>query len=220
MKIRQFLTKSSRFFLASLIIFIIFFIVGVFFPIFFREEIINFIKSLGERISGMNAFQLIFFIFRNNLQASFFALVLGIFVCVFPIFMLIANGYLVGFVLHFAIVSEGPLVFWKLFPHGIFEIPAILISAGLGIKLGFDLLHNYIKKNENNNSYIFLTIIFGIISPFLLFLFLLFSSWSDNSLKTNLKNNFLSSIKIFLYIVFPLLVIAAVIEGLLIYILG
>lgn len=206
-----------KFILISLMLLAVFFIIGLFFPLFFKEEIINFITNLEDQISGMNLLELVLFIFKNNLQASFFVLLFGVILGIFPVFMIISNGYLIGFVLHFAILSEGPMVIWKLFPHGIFEIPAILISVGMGIKLGFDLLHEYIKKNKEKDISILSATFIGIISPVLLTIFLIFVSFKDNRLKMNIKNNFYHSVKVFILIIIPLLIIAAVIEGSLIY---
>jgi len=176
-------------------------------------------KSLEESISSLNAPELINFIFLNNLKSSLFAFLLGVAVCLFPIALLIINGYLLGFVLHQAIQAGGILVIWKLLPHGIFEIPAILISTGLGIYLGFNLIHEFVKQYEKRDNLLFIAIISAAISPILLFLILIPISLTNRALKAKLKSNFLISFKTFIFIVIPLLIIAAIIEGTLIYFL-
>ena len=101
---------------------------------------------------------------------------------IFPFFIAIYNGYVLGYVLKLVVGKIGFLEIWKLFPHGIFELPAVFISLGLGIKLGASL----------------------------------FAKNSDKEFLRRLKN----SARVFFFIVLPLLVIAAVIEGSLIKILG
>jgi len=67
-------------------------------------------------------------------------------------------------------------------PHGIFELPAIIISFALGIKLG---------------SFVFAK-----------------EPWAE------LRRFVINCIRIFFFIVIPLLVIAAIIEGILIGVVG
>jgi len=165
-------------FIASLIIFCLFFIIGFAYPVFFRPEIISFIKELETLIKGKTAVELINFIFLNNLQASAFAMVLGIFFGIFPIMVAIANGYILGFVSHEAVAVKGILVMWRLIPHGIFELPAIIFSIALGMKIGSSFFH-------------------------------------DEKIM-RLKHNVKESIRFFVFIVIPLLIIAGIIEGILV----
>tara|TARA_Y100000034_G_C6716675_1_gene316852 strand:- start:368 stop:697 length:330 start_codon:yes stop_codon:yes gene_type:complete len=107
---------------------------------------------------------------------------LGIFLGIFSFLILIVNGYVLGFVASKSVAVEGILVLWRLLPHGIFEIPAVMISAGLGLKLGAYL---FVKHKKGD-----------------------FKQWLLNSLR------------VFLFIVVPLLIIAAIIEGILIIFLS
>tara|TARA_Y100000310_G_scaffold329934_1_gene400645 strand:+ start:832 stop:1407 length:576 start_codon:yes stop_codon:yes gene_type:complete len=170
------LKKIKNYFIFSLLIFFLFSIIGLIFPNFFTEEILALIKSLIEKTQGMSTLQLISFITANNIQVAFFSVILGIFFGILPTLALIVNGYVLGFVAYQSILEGGITVLWRLLPHGIFEIPAILISTSLGIRLGTDF--------------------------------------------KNLKKNAISSIRIFLLIVVPLLVIAGLIEGFFIGLVG
>jgi stage II sporulation protein M len=178
----KFLKQSKNYLISVSIIFFLTALFGFFFPVFFTEQIIEMLKQLIQKFEGLNLFQTIVLIFLNNLWASFIMIVLGIFFGLLPIFSLILNGYLIGFVANEAVSQEGVLILWRLLPHGVFEIPAILISMALGIKIGFELF----KKNPEKN----------------------------------LKINFQESIKIFFSIILPLLTIAAVIEGTLVFLFG
>ncbi|MFZ5955737.1 MAG: stage II sporulation protein M [Nanoarchaeota archaeon] len=142
----KFIKDSKNYIWASIVLFIIFIAIGFIFPVFFREEIFNFIKSLDMQISNLGLLEVIWFIFTNNLKTSFFSIVLGLMLGVFPIVTAIINGYLIGFVSRQVTAEAGLLVLWRLFPHGIFELPAVIISIGMGIRLGFILI--WPKKNK------------------------------------------------------------------------
>lgn len=178
----NYLIESRKFIWIICIFFLISFLVGLFFPFFFEKQIIQFLSSLENQISGLNATDLVKFIFNNNVKASFFILLVGLFFGIFPLIMIAINGYLIGFVLHYAISAEGITIIWRLFPHGVFELPAIIISAGIGLKLGYTLILSLINKE-----------------------------------KVFVLEDLKKSIWIFLLLIIPLLLFAAIIEGLLIY---
>lgn len=165
--------KIKNYLIFSIIIFSLFLIIGILYPNFFKEQIIKLINSLIKKTEGMNFIELFIFIAGNNIQVSFFSMILGIFFGILPILTLIVNGYVLGFIINKSITSEGIFIIWRLFPHGIFEIPAILISISLGIKLGINLKD--FKKNLKSSLRIFvfiiipLLIIAGIIESLLVF---------------------------------------------------
>tara|TARA_Y100000310_G_scaffold294387_1_gene324816 strand:- start:2 stop:730 length:729 start_codon:yes stop_codon:yes gene_type:complete len=210
---------SYIYFIFSL--FLLFMLVGFLFPSFFEEQIIEMIKGIIEKTEGLNAIELAGFIFMNNTLSGFFAVILGILFGIFPLITIIINGYVIGFVMNAAVAEEGVLILWRLIPHGIFEIPAIMISAGLGLKIGFSLISDFVKKIKGiskNMVYplIFILIVFSIFS----FIPVLIMSFIDKSLRKKFSDNFWQSVKAFVFIVIPLLIIAAIIEGILIHFLG
>jgi len=156
-------------------IFIATILIGYFFPIFFVKEIIEILKNLSLVFDGLTTFQIIIKILFNNSIVTLLTIIMGIILGIFPIWVSIQNGYIIGFVINKVVALEGPLILWKLIPHGIFELPAIFISIGVGLKIGEKVL-------KRDSPGVFL----------------------------------LNSLKVFLLIVLPLLIIAAVIEGLLI----
>jgi stage II sporulation protein M len=165
----------------AFIVFLVFGLIGFLFPVFFEAEILELIKGLIAETEGMGGLELIRFIFANNLQGGFFMMMLGIVFGIFSFVALVLNGYVLGFVANMSASSAGILILWRLLPHGIFEIPAVMISAGLGLKLGSFLI-TYRGSHKLRE----------------------FGKWLKNSLK------------VFVFIVIPLLVIAALIEGFLI----
>ena len=142
----DYLKKTKNYFWFSLILFFCIGILGYLFPVFFEEQILTMIAELIEKTEGLGVLELTKFIFINNLKSGFFAMIFGVFLGIVPLVVNILNGYVLGFVASKAISVEGVLVLWRLLPHGIFEIPAIMISIGLGLRLGLFL---FISKNKN-----------------------------------------------------------------------
>ena len=174
--------KESKIFIYFITgIFFLFTVIGFFVPPpeAIYDQILKFIEELLKKTQDLSQFELIRFIFFNNIQSSFFGMVFGVFLGLFPVIFAIANGYVLGFVASVSVNAVGISVLWRLFPHGIFELPAIFISLGLGLKI--------------------MTFIF-----------------EKNKLKT-LEIYIKNSLRTFLFIVIPLLIIAAVIEGSLIF---
>ncbi len=127
---------------------VLFFCVALFgfmLPIFFQEQVLQLIKEIILKTEGLGTLNMIRFIFINNLKSSFFAMVLGIFFGIIPLVIVVVNAYVLGFVANKTIVAEGWLILWRLLPHGIFELPAVLISISLGLKLGSFL---FTSKNK------------------------------------------------------------------------
>lgn len=174
-----YLKDSANYVYLSIFLFFAAGIFGFVFPELFSSYFNEIIRNLIDKTTGLNAAELIFFIFGNNVTGSFVGIFSGIFVGLIPIINIIINGLLVGYVLALAIPIAGFSTILRLVPHGIFELPAIFISIGLGIKMGLFFLT---KKNKFKE----------------------------------LKRRMLLSFKVFIGVVVPLLIVAAIIEGLLI----
>jgi len=144
------------------------FAVGFLFPVFFVDAIQEFITELSQQITGMSFRQLFIFISQNNIKSAFFGLAFGIFLGIFPIAFTVVNGYVIGFVSGKIAESFGAINLLRLLPHGIFEIPAIIISLGLGLKLGALLFQKDLKKNLRYNVENSLKVFVFIVLPFLI----------------------------------------------------
>ena len=181
----RYLKKIKRHFWISLVLFFGFGLFGFIFPVFFVEQVRQMIEEIIKQTAGLSTLGLIRFIIFNNVKSAFFGLIFGLFFAIIPLGILIINGYVLGFVASKSASSEGLLILWRLLPHGILEIPAVLISVALGIRLG-TFLFIYQGKNK----------------------------WKE------FKKWIWDSLKVFILIVIPLLVIAGIIEGVLIGVVG
>ena len=176
-----YIKESKKFIFLTIILFFVFVLIGYFLriPDFIFKQISDYINQIVSQTKGLSGIQLILFIFFNNIKSSLLGWIFGILFGIFPIFVAISNGYILGFVANQSVKLEGAIVLLTLLPHGIFELPAIFISLGMGIKLGMVML----KKED-------------------------------------LKYNLLNALRVFLLVIIPLLIIAAIIEGSLITSLG
>ncbi|MDP3986733.1 MAG: stage II sporulation protein M [Nanoarchaeota archaeon] len=191
-------------------------LVGIFIPVpsSLEGKILDYISELLSMIRGMSHFDLISFIFFNNLKSSFFGVILGIFLGIFSLMSSLINGFVLGFVLSKSIVVEGPLTILRLVPHGIFELPALFISLGMGAKLGLWLIIEPVRFYWKSNKLISLSFILLYLPT------MIFTLIFDNKFKKKMnlsfaqfRKNFISSLVVFFLIVVPLLLIAAIIEG-------
>ncbi len=91
--------------------------------------------------SANPAITMMIIIFLNNVIKCIFVMYLGVFFGIIPIAFLIINGMLIGYLLD--VISRNPempsvleMVLKGLLPHGIIEIPAIIIACAYGMKFG------------------------------------------------------------------------------------
>jgi stage II sporulation protein M len=98
------------------------------------------LKGMSDKIAQSDHVQwsLFYHIFLNNMFASIMAVILGAFLGLIPLFFLVSNGLLLGYVAADRSDGHSFLYFLKaILPHGIIEIPAFILSCGLGLRLGF-----------------------------------------------------------------------------------
>lgn len=134
----------------------------------FRPYFNELIGEIIDKTEGLDFLEMFWFIFSNNLTSSLFALVLGTLLGIFPIFHALFNGALLGYVYSEASSLVGYGVIWRLFPHGIFELPAIFISLGLGLYIGSALfsknkIFNLVTRLKKSLT-VFITIVFILLS--------------------------------------------------------
>ncbi|MBM3233245.1 MAG: hypothetical protein FJY98_01630 [Candidatus Liptonbacteria bacterium] len=131
----EYLKESRRYIYLSAALFILFIVIGF----CFADKLTildSVIKEMRESVSGLDGKDLTRAIFLSNIRAAFFSLFLGILMGIFTIFNIALNGTLIGYVINALWIDSGFTHLWKLLPHGIFELLALFIAWGLGIRLG------------------------------------------------------------------------------------
>jgi stage II sporulation protein M len=177
----QYIKESKNYIFLILFIFLFSAAIGVYYqPPEISEMIREILQELIEQTQGLNTWQLIIFILDNNLQTSFFAMIFGIALGIIPILITFSNGYILGFVMEKAITAQGTSTLLQLLPHGIFELPAVIIALAIGTRFG------------------------------------LFFKAGKGKIKKEFVYRLEQSLRTFLFVILPLLIIAAIIEGILI----
>ncbi|HET8574770.1 MAG TPA: stage II sporulation protein M [Candidatus Paceibacterota bacterium] len=137
--------------MAVFLIFIISLVLGIVLAWVFPKEAFTFFQGTLSNlppIQDISNAQLFFQIFLHNLSIAAGMFLLGIFFGIVPIVIIFLNGATIGlfaFVLVQGMGLKTTLI--GLLPHGIFEIPGVLIAAALGMLLGFNVLQHVFGKN-------------------------------------------------------------------------
>ena len=131
-------------------------------------DILQYIEAIIKQLEGKSALQISLFIIINNVKVTIYALVLGIFAGIFPIIFTLINGFIIGAVSRTAVIQENAFVLWKLIPHGIFEIPAIILAFSFGLKLGMQWFKPPQMETITNTVKEIIVIFLYIILPLLI----------------------------------------------------
>ena len=103
-----------------------------------QENYIEMFKDSFGWMKTLSPLSIMLVIFLNNAVKSLFAIVLGTGFGIVPIIFVGGNGIILGLIANEVSKQQGVIfVLAALVPHGIIEIPMILISAGLGLRLGY-----------------------------------------------------------------------------------
>lgn len=99
--------------------------------------LLEMMREAFSRITSLEPFERMIEIFKNNVRNSLLALVLGTGLGIVPFIVAAANGLVLGMLTDFISRQQGVLfVLAAIIPHGIIEVPMVLISVGIGFRLG------------------------------------------------------------------------------------
>jgi stage II sporulation protein M len=98
-------------------------------------------NEIADQIGNGSQPELFVSLFANNLEACILLFLGGASLGIFTIFIMSLNGIVIGSILEIVQKDHTPLfVAAAIVPHGIFEIPAFIISGALGILLAQSLI--------------------------------------------------------------------------------
>lgn len=149
MKLKEYLFSLKKLIIVSSLIFILFGFLGYFTsgtPYLENEEAIERMREMFEPFFELSSFGQFLFIAINNAITLFLSIILGLAFGIFPLLVLLSNGMMLGIVAYltpFSVLVRGIL------PHGILEIPALIVSCAIGLKLG-KIIFLKIKKVKVN----------------------------------------------------------------------
>ncbi|WP_211749546.1 stage II sporulation protein M [Paenibacillus sp. Marseille-Q4541] len=154
------LKSTSRYILAATIIFLIGGVLGWVSTGALQDIMIQQIsglKEISEQLQQGDHIQWNFFtfIFWNNAVKAVLVIFAGVLAGIIPIFFLVINGGVLGFLLHLSWqqdVSMYDVVVKGLLPHGIIEIPAIIIACAFGLKFGVLIIKYLGELNKDSRA--------------------------------------------------------------------
>lgn len=103
------------------------------------------IERIANAVNTSNNPELTLFrlIAVNNIFISILAMGLGIIAGIFPVFMLVTNGMVFGYLFD-RVAQEGhniwPIIAKSILPHGIIELCAVFLACAFGLRFGMTML--------------------------------------------------------------------------------
>lgn len=162
-EIKNYLYSLRFYFLSSFLFFLLAIICGwvgaKYFPLE-GEQILKRLEELFEPVSKMSYFYQFFYIFLNNSFKTFLIILSGIILGIFPLIAIFSNGEVLGII---AFLSKENLSFLTfvsgILPHGVIEIPALILSGAMGIKIGKIVIDkNFLKRKAEIKKEISITL--------------------------------------------------------------
>jgi len=114
-------------------------------PAAWLEEQLKGVAQIAEKARSADNPEWMFFILivANNVYKSILAMAFGVIGGILPIFMLVANGMILGYLLN-GIAEQGEnvwlIVVKSLLPHGVLELCAVFLACAFGIRFGVTLI--------------------------------------------------------------------------------
>lgn len=131
------------------------------------------IKQFSEVLASLPPVLIALFIFIKNASALLLSFALSPILCLVPILALTVNGLLLGSVSAIAVQEESlGFVLTALLPHGIFELPALIIGEAAALSFGAMVMLALFKKGARKRllpnlkqNLRYLVLAFGLLVP-------------------------------------------------------
>ena len=116
----------------------------------FMSEEIDALKELSAFIVPFS-FLTFIFIFFKNVSSLLISFVLSPVLCLTPVLSLVLNGWIIAFVSALVAQEESlGFVFAGLAPHGIFELPALIMGQATALSFGAAAILALVEKRKRN----------------------------------------------------------------------
>jgi len=118
-------------------------------PASVSNEVTKALQLVADQYRGLAGGALFFNILFNNVMASILILVSGVLIGIVPVFAVGSNGFVLGVLYrHVSEMTGYSKAGLMVLPHGVFEIPALLISASYGLWLGVMVIRRMRGKED------------------------------------------------------------------------
>ena len=126
------------------------------------EAVFGAFREFAEGLMDKGSLELTLAIFVRNSTTAFVGILGGVLFGLLPMMSILFNGILFG-----AVMRLVPGEFWRVLPHGVFELPAIFIAWGLGLWIGQWILDKPRLQNLKIRLGRSLRVFFVLIVPLL-----------------------------------------------------
>ncbi len=139
----------KKWILASAILFAIGLASGIWLPVSSVTGEIDALSELSSMLFSLPPILIAVFIFLKNATALLFSFALGPLFCVVPVLSLLINGYVIS-VVSVMVVEEMSLgfVLAALLPHGIIELPALILGEAAALSFGSIVTISLFKREK------------------------------------------------------------------------
>lgn len=171
---KEYLSALKNYILLAIFIFLFGFFSGYLSAQIFPEEaktVLQEIREIYRPVFEMNVWSQFFFVLLNNALTVIFIILFGVIFGIPSFFALFSNGTVLGLVTFSLKQDFG----WQMFllsilPHGIIEIPVLILGGANGLKIGYSAFKRIVKKQDNikQELLIALEFLWKILLPLLL----------------------------------------------------
>ncbi|MCE8425941.1 MAG: stage II sporulation protein M [Candidatus Methanoperedens sp.] len=149
----DYLRSSTKYIILMTIIFILSMIAGLLVAIKYPGLSAGYLKEFEGSygwLKTVDPLLIMLVIFANNALKSLAALVMGAALGIIPILFVIGNGMIISILADAVSRQHGTLFVIKaLLPHGIIEVPMILISTGIGLRIGHLMFMSFMGQRAD-----------------------------------------------------------------------
>jgi stage II sporulation protein M len=111
------------------------------------EEVFEQLKQMYGSVHELDSFGQFIFIILNNSIALFFSILLGLVFGIIPFIFLFSNGAILGILMYlFGENFSLSQFFLGILPHGILEIPVLIIGCAMGLRVGKEVIDKVFRK--------------------------------------------------------------------------
>ena len=114
----------------------------------FTEDI-EAIEEFGKYLMELPQPAIFIFIFLKNVSVVLFSFALSPIFCLIPILTLVVNGWTIGLI-STSVIEERSVGFLLagLLPHGIFELPALIIAEAAALSFGLAVMFSAVNRER------------------------------------------------------------------------
>ena len=145
--------KIRYFVYAIVVLMLLSFLIGAIFAVTMPDEttkIVSLISSQMGDIQSDSAFSQMISLFVHNGVICLVMVLLGLALGLVPILIAFDNGLVIGLIGTFAAGNKGLLfTLAAILPHGVIELPMMMLSAAIGLRLGYSVLMTLFRQQAN-----------------------------------------------------------------------